>query len=66
MPNAHDVLATAERLWNGEVSTAQVHPLRPTTGLAEVADGVAFVPSFANVSAVAPKTACCSWTPGAP
>ena len=52
MPDAHDVLATAERLWNGEVSTTQIHPLRPSTGLAEVADGVAFVPSFANVSAV--------------
>ncbi len=52
MPDAHDVLAVAEKLWNGEVSTAEIHPLRPSTGLAEVADGVAFVPSFANVSAV--------------
>jgi alkyl sulfatase BDS1-like metallo-beta-lactamase superfamily hydrolase len=52
MPEAHDVLAVADRLWRGEVSTTQIHPLRPTTGLAEVADGVSFVPSFANVSAI--------------
>ncbi len=52
MPEAHDVLAMADRLWRGEVTTADVHPLRPEPGLAEVADGVAFVPSFANVSAV--------------
>ena len=36
----------------GEVTTSELHPLRPTAGLAEVADGVSFVPSFANVSAV--------------
>ena len=52
MPDAHDVLAVADRLWNGEVTTTEIHPLRPSPGLAEVADGVAFVPSFANVSAI--------------
>ena len=52
MPESHDVLAMADRLWKGEVTTSEVHPLRPTPGLAEVADGVSFVPSFANVSAV--------------
>src|SRR6202051_5185070 len=52
MPDDHDVLAVADRLWRGEVSTSELHPLRPTTGIAEVADGVSFVPSFANVSAV--------------
>jgi glyoxylase-like metal-dependent hydrolase (beta-lactamase superfamily II) len=52
MAEAHDVLAVADRLWKGEVSTSEIHPLRPSPGLAEVADGVAFVPSFANVSAI--------------
>jgi glyoxylase-like metal-dependent hydrolase (beta-lactamase superfamily II) len=52
VPEPHDVLAMADRLWNGEVSTSEIHPLRPSIGLAEVADGVAFVPSFANVSAI--------------
>lgn len=52
MHGSHDVLAVADRLWRGEVRTTELHPLRPTSGLAEVADGVAFVPSFANVSAV--------------
>jgi glyoxylase-like metal-dependent hydrolase (beta-lactamase superfamily II) len=52
MSGAEDVLALADRLWRGEVTTTQVHPLRPAPGLAEVADGVAFVPSFANVSAI--------------
>ncbi|HVB94577.1 MAG TPA: alkyl sulfatase dimerization domain-containing protein [Acidimicrobiales bacterium] len=52
MPESHDVLATADRLWTGEVTTSEIHPLSPSTGLAEVADGISFVPSFANVSAV--------------
>jgi glyoxylase-like metal-dependent hydrolase (beta-lactamase superfamily II) len=52
MPNADDVLDLADRLWRGEVTTSEVHPLRPAHGLAEVADRIAFVPSFANVSAV--------------
>jgi glyoxylase-like metal-dependent hydrolase (beta-lactamase superfamily II) len=46
------VLAIAERLWKGEATTSEIHPLRPSGGFAEVADGVSFVPSFANVSAV--------------
>jgi alkyl sulfatase BDS1-like metallo-beta-lactamase superfamily hydrolase len=52
MPEDDDVLAVADRLWRGEVTTSEIHPFRPETSLAEVADGVAFVPSFANVSAV--------------
>ena len=48
-----DVLQIAEDLWNGRVTTQRVHPVGfSTSGMAEVADGVAFVPSFANVSAV--------------
>ncbi len=53
MPETPDVLTTAEKLWNGTLTTEEVHPLSPTVGLAEVADGVAFVPAFANVSAFA-------------
>jgi glyoxylase-like metal-dependent hydrolase (beta-lactamase superfamily II) len=52
MPDTQDVLETADRLWRGEISTTELHPLSPAPGLAEVADGVCFVPSFANVSAV--------------
>ncbi len=52
MTDTGDVLATAERLWEGGGLGAD-----PVTGngsgMAEVADGVAFVPSFANVAAVA-------------
>jgi alkyl sulfatase BDS1-like metallo-beta-lactamase superfamily hydrolase len=50
-----DVLATADRLWRGEVTTAELHPVGHIGGLAEVADGIAFLPSFANATAV--KTA---------
>jgi glyoxylase-like metal-dependent hydrolase (beta-lactamase superfamily II) len=53
MSDPHDVLATADRLWRGEITTSEIHPLSPSEGMAEVADGVAFVPSFANVSAIA-------------
>ncbi len=47
-----DVLEIADRLWTGAVTTSEIHPLSPSSGLAEVADDVSFVPSFANVSAV--------------
>lgn len=47
-----DVLALADRLWRGEVPSTEYHPVSHLGGLAEICDGVAFVPSFANVSAV--------------
>jgi alkyl sulfatase BDS1-like metallo-beta-lactamase superfamily hydrolase len=47
-----DVLDLADRLWRGEASTEGNHPVTFLGGdLAEVTDDVAFVPSFANVSA---------------
>jgi len=46
-----DVLDLADRLWRGEVAPDEYHPVSHLGGLAEIADGVAFVPSFANVSA---------------
>src|SRR5215469_11832313 len=46
-----DVLELADRLWRGEASTGEFHPVRHLGGMAEICDGVAFVPSFANVSA---------------
>jgi glyoxylase-like metal-dependent hydrolase (beta-lactamase superfamily II) len=48
-----DVLELADRLWRGEVGTGDYHPLSHLGGLAEIGDGVAFVASFANVSAFA-------------
>jgi len=51
MTEEHDVLAVAERLWNAE-GPIDAHPMAPGGGIAEVADGVVFVPSFANVAAV--------------
>jgi alkyl sulfatase BDS1-like metallo-beta-lactamase superfamily hydrolase len=51
---ADDVLDLADKLWRGDIDIAQIHPVGGYMGgLAEVADGVAFVPSFANVSAFA-------------
>jgi glyoxylase-like metal-dependent hydrolase (beta-lactamase superfamily II) len=49
---AADVLALADRLWRGEVSTSEFHPVRHLGGLAEICDDVAFVPAFANVTAI--------------
>ncbi len=48
-----DILDTADRLWRGELTTESLHPVGHMGGLCEVADGVAFVPSFANVTAIA-------------
>ncbi len=55
MPDEEDVLATADRLWRGETRTTRNHvtaSLAVKPRVAEVADGVAFVPTFANVSAI--------------
>ena len=46
-----DVLGLAERLWRGDESIADHHPVGFLGQLAEVADGTAFVPSMANVTA---------------
>ena len=46
-----DALEVAERLWQGE--QVSFHPFSRLGGLVEPAEGVAFVPSFANVSAFA-------------
>jgi len=45
-----DILQLADRLWRGELDVSFHHPLAIAGGLAEVADGVAYVPSFARVS----------------
>ena len=51
---ADDVLELADKLWRGDIDIVEIHPVGGYLGgLAEVADGVGFVPSFANVSAVA-------------
>ena len=49
------VLDLADRLWRGEVTTETHHPVsgQNIADIEEVADGVAFLPSFANVSAIA-------------
>jgi len=50
---APDVLELADKLWRGDIDTANLHPVSGFTGdVAEVAPGVAFVASFANVSAI--------------
>jgi len=48
---ATDILAIADRLWNGELSTSTFHPVDHVGGFVEITDGVGFCPSFANVSA---------------
>ncbi len=46
-----DILELTDRLWRGEVPSSEYHPVSHLGGLAEICEGVAFVPSFANVSA---------------
>jgi alkyl sulfatase BDS1-like metallo-beta-lactamase superfamily hydrolase len=53
VPDDTDVLDVADRLWRGEIAIEQAHPFAPRGSVAQVADGCAFVPSFANISAVA-------------
>ncbi len=46
-----DILDVADRLWRGETSTAEHHPVVFSEGLCEITDGVAFLPVFGNCSA---------------
>ncbi len=46
-----DVIELADRLWRGEVTTTEFHPVVFSGDLAEITDGVAFLPTFGNCSA---------------
>ena len=48
-----DLLDLTDRLWRGETSVEEVHPVVSTAGLDEVAPGIAFLPSFGNITGVA-------------
>jgi len=47
------ILELAEKLWNGTVSSDDHPPYAPLLELEPIADGVAFISSFANVTAIA-------------
>ena len=49
---AESVLELSHRILQGEADVSRWHPLAASGGVEEVAEGVAFVPSFANVSAL--------------
>jgi alkyl sulfatase BDS1-like metallo-beta-lactamase superfamily hydrolase len=46
----NDLFDLADKLWRGETSIEDHHPITNTGDLSEVRDGVAFIPSFANVT----------------
>jgi len=47
------IAEVAEKYWTGAISAREQHPFTPLLALEEVAPGVAFVSSFANVTAIA-------------
>ena len=50
---AVDVVEMADRLWRGEVDPwSEYHPVGHLGGMAEICQGVAFVPTLANVTAI--------------
>jgi alkyl sulfatase BDS1-like metallo-beta-lactamase superfamily hydrolase len=51
MADETDILALADRLWRGEASVREHHPVGRMGRLQTVTEGVAFLPAFANVSA---------------
>jgi alkyl sulfatase BDS1-like metallo-beta-lactamase superfamily hydrolase len=53
MADDSDILTLADRLWRGELSVREHHPVGRTGRLHAVRDRVAFLPAFANVSAFA-------------
>ena len=48
----YPILEIADKLWTGEVDPHDAHPWFPESQLVEISDDVAFIPSFANVTAV--------------
>jgi alkyl sulfatase BDS1-like metallo-beta-lactamase superfamily hydrolase len=50
---AEGVLELTDRLWRGEVSVREVHPVGAHRGLDEVAPGIGFIASFGNVTGFA-------------
>jgi alkyl sulfatase BDS1-like metallo-beta-lactamase superfamily hydrolase len=52
MPDAPHVLQQADRLWRGEIPPDDAHPFALDADLVEVTEGVGFICSFANVTAV--------------
>lgn len=50
---ADSVLALTDRLWSGEVTVGEVHPVGTHRGLDEVAPGTGFIASFGNIAAFA-------------
>jgi alkyl sulfatase BDS1-like metallo-beta-lactamase superfamily hydrolase len=47
------VLDLTDKLWRGELTVGEVHPVTSTRELDEVAPGIGFIPAFGNVSAFA-------------
>jgi len=47
------VLDLTDKLWRGELTVGEVHPVTSTRDLEEVAPGIGFIPAFGNVSAFA-------------
>jgi alkyl sulfatase BDS1-like metallo-beta-lactamase superfamily hydrolase len=48
-----EVMALAERAWQGELDKTQVHPGRALVGFEELAPGLGFMSAFSNVGVVA-------------
>src|SRR5688572_30489890 len=47
-----DALALADKLWTGEIPIEELHPISFSGDLTEVGNGIAFLPAFANVTAI--------------
>jgi alkyl sulfatase BDS1-like metallo-beta-lactamase superfamily hydrolase len=47
------VLDLTDKLWRGELTVGEVHPVTSTRDLDDVAPGIGFIPAFGNVSAFA-------------
>jgi hypothetical protein len=48
-----DILGLADRLWRGQASVSEYNPVGHQGRLTEICHGVAFLPSFGNVSGFA-------------
>jgi alkyl sulfatase BDS1-like metallo-beta-lactamase superfamily hydrolase len=49
----NDLLDMADKVWRGDISVEQAHPVVLNSDLGEVQSGTAFIPAFGNVSAFA-------------
>ncbi len=61
-----EILAFAERAWQGEMGESEIHPARVRLGLEELEGGLAFVSAFSNMAVLETERGLCLFDTSGP